>query len=194
MPHEDVRIRWAELDDAPAVLSIYAPYVEDTPITFETEVPSIAEFRDRMRDIMELYPYLIAEVDGAPVGYAYAHRSGERAAYAWDAEFSIYVDCAHTGRGIGGTLSRACLQLLALQGVRNVFSLITLPNPASIGLHESLGFRHMGIQEQAGYKLGGWHDVEWMQKAIGDFAGCPEPLVAARALDPGIVGDVLAGR
>lgn len=174
-------IRWAELEDAQAILAIYAPYVEHTPITFETEVPSLEEFRERMRGIMELYPYLVVEEHGALVGYAYAHRCGERAAYAWDAEFSIYLDAACTGRGLGGMLSRAVLDLLARQGVRNVFSLITVPNPASIGLHESLGFRHMGTQERAGYKLGAWHGVEWMQLPIGDFEGEPAPLVPASA-------------
>ena len=194
MEQPQIRLRWAALDDAPAILAIYAPYIERTSITFETEVPSLEEFRGRMRDIMELYPYLIVEADGAVVGYAYAHRIGERAAYAWDAELSVYLDGAWTGRGLGSRCSRAVLELLALQGVRNVFSLITVPNPASIGLHESLGFRHMGLQDRAGFKLGAWHGVEWMQKPIGDFTGEPAPLVSARELDPEAVARILAGR
>ena len=192
MTNSTIRIRHAALQDAEGVLAVYAPYVKDTPITFETEVPGVEDFRERMRGIMETYPYLIAEDGGRIVGFAYAHRIAERAAYDWDVEFSIYLDGSHTGRGIGTTLSRAAFKLLEMQGVRNVFSLIAVPNPASIGLHEKLGFRHMGTQERAGYKLGAWHDVEWMQKPIGDFEGAPAPLLRARDLDPQAVQDILS--
>ena len=192
MAASGIHIRWATPKDAAAILAVYAPYVRETPITFETEVPSLEDFRERIRGILETYPYLVAEEDGEVRGYAYAHRCGERAAYDWDAEFSIYLDEACRGRGWGKALSAAELQLLAMQGVRNVFSLIALPNEASIGLHESLGFRHMGTQRRAGYKLGAWHDVEWMQKEIGDFEGRPAPLVPARELDPQTVAAVLA--
>lgn len=192
MTSSAIHIRHAALKDAEGVLAVYAPYVKDTPITFETEVPGIDEFRSRMSGIMEIYPYLVVENGGRIVGYAYAHRIGERAAYDWDAEFSIYLEGGHTGRGIGTALSHALLQLLEMQGVRNVFSLIAVPNPASISLHEKLGFRHMGTQERAGYKLGAWHDVEWMQKPIGDFEGAPAPLLCACDLDPQAVQVVLA--
>lgn len=192
MATDGIQVRFASPDDAEGVLAVYAPYVKDTPITFETEVPGIDGFHSRMSGVMETYPYLVVEDGGRIVGYAYAHRIGERASYDWDAEFSIYLEGGHTGRGIGTALSHALLQLLEIQGVRNVFSLIAVPNPASIGLHEKLGFRHMGTQERAGYKLGAWHDVEWMQKPIGDFEGAPAPLLRARDLDPQAVQAVLA--
>ena len=192
MASKDIRIRLAAPDDAAAILAVYAPYIRETPITFETEVPRIEDFRERIRDISALYPYLVLEEDGALWGFAYAHRSGERAAYDWDAELSVYLDGACTGRGWGRALAGAVLELLAMQGVRNVFSLIALPNEASVGLHESLGFRHMGTQRRAGYKLGAWHDVEWMQKEIGDFEGRPAPLTPVRELDPQAVAAVLA--
>ena len=183
MANASFTIRLAEVRDAEDILRIYAPYVEGTSITFETAVPSLDEFEDRMRDIVIRYPYLVALHNGRIVGYAYAHRRGERAAYAWNAELSVYLDSAHTGRRLGWALSQCVLELLALQGVRNVFSLITIPNEPSLALHEALGFKHMGTQVQAGYKCGAWHDVAWMQKQIGDFSGTPKPVCTLRDID-----------
>ena len=184
-------LRNACIDDAMEILAIYAPYVEKTAITFETEVPSPEAFRQRTADIIGSYPYLVAEENGAIVGYAYAHRIGERAAYAWNAELSVYLDPNHKGNGLGRMLCTALIDLLAMQGVRNAFSLVTVPNEASVGLHESLGFTLMGTQRQAGFKCGAWHDVAWFQKQIGTFSEAPSTVVPAAELDRAAVARVL---
>lgn len=188
---EKPTLRLGRESDAAAVLGIYAPYIESTPITFETDVPSLESFEARLRGYGETYPLIVAERSGALAGYAYAHRCGERAAYAWNAELSVYLDPRFRGAGIGRALCTALLDLLAAQGVRNVFSLITVPNAASIGLHEALGFALMGTQRQAGYKRGAWHDVAWYQKQIGSFSNSPEPIVPVSDLDKQLVESIL---
>lgn len=170
-------VRLATEADAAGILAVYAPYIRDTAVTFETETPSLDAFRCRMASIIGDYPYLVVEEDGSIVGFAYAHRLGECAAYAWNAELSIYFAPGCTSRGWGSVLFWALIDLLALQGVRNAYSLITVPNEASLALHEKLGFALMGIQKEAGYKLGAWHDVAWLRMAIGDFSAAPEPRV-----------------
>lgn len=184
-------LRNARIDDAMEILAIYAPYVEKTAITFETEVPSPEAFRQRTADIIGSYPYLVAEENGAIVGYAYAHRIGERAAYAWNAELSVYLDPTRRGNGLGRMLCTALIDLLAMQGIRNVFSLVTVPNETSVGLHEALGFVLMGTQRQAGFKCGAWHDVAWFQKQIGTFSGMPDPVAPTVELDRAAVARVL---
>ena len=172
-------VRLATEADAAGILAVYAPYIRDTAVTFETEIPSLDAFRCRMASIIGDYPYLVVEEDGSIVGFAYAHRLGERAAYAWNAELSIYF-------------APGCTSLLALQGVRNAYSLITVPNEASLALHEKLGFTLMGVQKEAGYKLGAWHDVAWLRMAIGDFSAAPEPRMPLSSMDPDQVAEVLA--
>lgn len=172
-------VRLATEADAAGILAVYAPYIRDTAVTFETETPSLDAFRCRMASIIGDYPYLVVEEDGSIVGFAYAHRLGERAAYAWNAELSIYFAPGCTSRGWGSVLFWALIDLLALQGVRNAYSLITVPNEASLALHEKLGFTLMGVQKEAGYKLGAWHDVAWLRMAIGDFSAAPRAPHAA---------------
>ena len=121
-------VRLATEADAAGILAVYAPYIRDTAVTFETETPSLDAFRCRMASIIGDYPYLVVEEDGSIVGFAYAHRLGERAAYAWNAELSIYFAPGCTSRGWGSVLFWALIDLLALQGVRNAYSLITVPN------------------------------------------------------------------
>lgn len=187
----ETTIRLGEAGDFAAMLEIYAPYIKETAITFETEVPPLDEFSARLSGFMDLYPLIVAARGGSIAGYAYAHRIGERAAYAWNAELSVYLDPAFQGAGIGRRLCTTLLDLLAAQGVRNVFSLITVPNDASIGLHEALGFSPMGIQRQAGFKCGAWHDVAWYQKQIGRFSGVPQPVTALADLDAPLVESIL---
>lgn len=172
---QSMRMRQATEKDAQAILAIYAPYIENTSITFETAVPTLDEFTCRMKGILGDYPYLVIEENGVVQGYAYAHRQAERAAYAWNAELSVYLHPQCTGHGFGRALSLAVCALLELQGTRNVFSLITQPNYPSMRMHELLGFTLMGTQKNAGYKCGAWHDVAWLQKQIGSFEGEPAP-------------------
>ncbi len=187
-----IQLRLAREDDAAAILSLYEPYVRTTHVTFEVEVPSLAVFTERIANILHTYPYVVAECNGELVGYAYAHRFGERAAYAWNTELSVYVAMDERGRGTGQRLCEALIGLLQLQGVRNVFSRIVSPNVPSVKLHEKLGFRELGMQQSSGFKLGNWHDVTWHQKMIGSFEGTPEAVVPLPQVDAQAIAEVLA--
>lgn len=179
---ERIVIRKVTEADAQALLDIYAPYVA-TPITFENEVPTVEEFARRIREIAAFYPYLVCEVEGRIVGYAYAHRQMERAAYQWNAELSVYIDEAFAGRGIGKQLYTRLIELLKRQHVKTLYALITLPNEASIALHRSFGFQEVGVWRQTGYKCGRWHDVMWMDLHIASMEGEPEALEPCRYME-----------
>ena len=170
-----MQLRFADERDTAACLAIYAQYI-DTSITFETALPSEAEFAGRIRSYGAVYPWLVAEEDGEILAYAYAHRAQERAAYDWNAELSVYVSKNAAGRGLGTRLYRALLALLKEQGVRTAYGVVTMPNDASAALHRKLGFRQLGVYHSTGYKNGSWRDVVWFEKHIGSFDGAPEPL------------------
>ena len=174
---DTVTLRRAHLEDAEAILEIYAPYIRNTNITFEYEVPSLSEFRDRMAGIMEGYPYLICEIDGIAAGYAYAHRYKERAAYQWDAELSVYLREGCERRGIGQAFYTALMEILKEQHVRNVYGIVTSPNPPSEALHAAMGFRLAGVSLKTGYKLGKWIDVSCFERPLGDPDSPPEELL-----------------
>lgn len=183
-------LRFATLDDAAALLAIYAPYI-GTPVTFEYTVPSLADFRGRIETISGDYPYLVWEEDGVILGYAYAHRHMERAAYQWNAELSVYLDGYARGRGLGTKLYAALIELLKLQGIRNVFGCVTLPNERSEALHRAMGFELVGKYSMAGYKNDRWRDVGWFQKQIAAYDDPPAPLVRFRDIDAAAVEDIL---
>ena len=170
-----MHIRFADPGDAAACLAVYAQYI-DTSITFETVLPSEAEFSGRIRSYGAVYPWLIAEEDGHVLAYAYAHRAQERAAYGWNAELSVYVRRDAAGRGLGTKLYTVLLALLQKQGVRTAYGVVTMPNDASSALHQKLGFRVLGTYRNTGYKNGRWRDVVWFEKPIGSFTGEPRPL------------------
>ena len=179
---ERIIIRKVTVADAKVLLDIYAPYVA-TPITFENEIPTVEEFARRIREIAAFYPYLVCEVEGRIVGYAYAHRQMERAAYQWNAELSVYIDAAFAGQGIGKQLYTRLIELLKQQHVKTLYALITLPNEASIALHRSFGFQEVGVWRQTGYKCGRWHDVMWMDLHIASMEGEPEALEPCRYME-----------
>ena len=156
---------------------MYAPYL-DTPITFECDEPSPAEFRERMARVRTFYPYLVAELAGGIVGFAYAHRQAGRAAYGWNVELSAYLAPGRTGGGIGSSLYAALIELVRLQGAKAAYALVTVPNEASEHLHEAFGFERIGLQPKAGWKADAWHDVAWLRKELAPYDGKPEPLVA----------------
>lgn len=176
-----MKIRFAEPSDARACLAVYAQYI-DTAITFETVLPSEAEFAGRIRDYGAVYPWLLAEANGTVCAYAYAHRAQERAAYGWNAELSVYVSKDAAGQGLGTRLYRTLLELLAWQGVRTAYGVVTMPNEASAALHRKLGFHLLGTYHNTGYKNGRWRDVVWFEKPIGSFSGEPEPLLPIGSL------------
>jgi phosphinothricin acetyltransferase len=161
-------IRPATPADAPAIAAIYAPYVRDTTITFETIPPTAAQIEERIRTVTATYPWLVASVDGVVVGYAYASRYRERQAYCHTAEVSVYVDKSHTGRGVGRTLLGELLKILREREIAVLVAGIALPNAPSVKLHEKFGFTCAGVLRSVGYKLGAWIDVGYWQIALRD--------------------------
>lgn len=151
-----------ERDGAPCA-AIYRHFVLDTAVSFEDEPPSEADMGRRILATSACYPWLVAEVDGAVAGYAYASAHRERAAYRWAADVAVYVSEAVQRRGVGRALYEALLELLGLQGVQIACAGIALPNEASVGLHEALGFEPVGVYRRIGWKAGAWQDVGWWQ-------------------------------
>lgn len=187
---QSIRIRPAVPADAPALLDIYAPYVRQTAITFEYEVPSVEEFTARITQTLTRYPYLVAEHDGKIVGYAYASPFHPRAAYGWDTELSIYLAPDLQRRRLGSRLYRVLLALLHAQNVVSAYACIVSPGP-SIAFHESLGFQKVGMFPRSGWKFECWHDVVWMELPLRQRVTAPEPLIPFPELDPDIVRHIL---
>lgn len=169
--------------DAPALLAVYRPYVEKTAVTFEYRVPTEEEFAGRVRHVLERYPYLKAEADGELVGYAYASRFKDRAAYAWSVETSIYVKEGFHGKGIGRALYRALEGALQRQNVQNLNACIAFPNPESIAFHERMGYALVAHFHQCGFKNGQWWDMVWMEKALGAHEPSPRDFIPHPLLD-----------
>jgi len=178
-------VRLARPDDAPALAAVYAPAVAG-PISFELTAPAPAEMAARLAAISAHAPWLVLERAGAVVGYAYAARHRERAAYQWSVDVSVYVAPAHHRTGVGRALYAALLPMVRAQGFYVAHAGVTLPNPGSVGLHEAFGFTPVGVYPAVGYKLGAWHDVGWWRLALRDPTGEPAPPrpPAAMADDP----------
>jgi phosphinothricin acetyltransferase len=149
--------------DSAGCASVYAPYVRDTVISLEEEPPSAAEFERRIETISLRFPWLVAEDGGAVIGYAYASAHRERAAYRWAADVAVYINRDRQRRGIAHALYDALLSLLVRQGMHVACAGITLPNEASVALHESFGFKPVGVYKRISWKMRGWHDVGWWE-------------------------------
>jgi phosphinothricin acetyltransferase len=162
--------------DSAACAAIYRPFVDDSYVSFEEEPPDGGEFARRIERLSQTYPWLVAEDDGAVIGYAYASAHRERAAYRWAADAAVYVDERARRNGVGRALYSALFGLLARQGVQTVCAGVSLPNDASVGLHESLGFRPVGVYRRIGWKRGAWWDVGWWQLQLTDGDGPPPEL------------------
>lgn len=163
-------IRPAEINDAQSILDIYSPYIRQTVITFETEVPTLSEFSKRVETILQNYPYLVCETSGKIVGYAYASRHRERAAYRYSTDLSIYVDMAYRHQGIGKRLYAELFKALESYPYYTAYASITLPNESSVGLHKAFGFQKIGVYHNVGYKAGKWLDVGWFEKPLKPYA------------------------
>lgn len=159
-------LRYAEPQDVPQMLSIYAPYIADSAITFETVVPLSAEFENRLKAVITGFPWLVCEEQGKILGYAYAAKHRDRIAYQWSVESSVYLSPDAQGRGVARHLYQAMIAILKIQGIVNIYALITVPNAKSIGLHERLGFNEFALFKKIGYKNSCWHDVLWMVLVI----------------------------
>lgn len=165
-------VRPAEAGDAPACAAIYASYVLETAISFETEPPTAEEMADRIAAANARWVFLVLEQAGEVVGYAYATTFNERAAYRWSCTTSVYLDRARQRTGGGRALYEALLARLAERGYRQAMAGMTLPNPASAGFHRALGFEPVGTFRKVGWKFGVWHDVTWLQRTIAET---PDP-------------------
>lgn len=170
----EVLIRVAKPEDAQALLSIYAPYVEQTAITFEYIVPSVEEFRKRIENTLKKYPYLVAERNGEIIGYAYAGPFKAKAAYSWSVETSIYLKSGEKRRGLGRRLYEELEERLKKQGILNLYACIAYPETEdehltkdSVYFHEKMGYRIIGTFYQCGYKFHRWYHMVWMEKMIG---------------------------
>ncbi|MFO1187666.1 MAG: arsinothricin resistance N-acetyltransferase ArsN1 family B [Alphaproteobacteria bacterium] len=171
-------LRLATPADAEAVRAIYAPYVEKTAISFETAVPSGDEMARRIATTLTRYPWLVWDDAGRIVAYAYAGPYRPRAAYDWSVDVTVYVAGSVQRRGLGRRLYTALFALLVAQGFSRAHAGITLPNPASVALHEAMGFRPVGVHPAVGFKLGSWHDVGWWQRPLATPATPPGAPIA----------------
>jgi phosphinothricin acetyltransferase len=171
------------LEDAAAIAQIYAPYVTETAISFETEVVSTAQIAERMQSFDGLYPWFVAaEAGDAVIGYTYGTQFRTRDSYRFAVETSIYLEPSAQGRGLGTQLYRSLLDQLMRQGFTQAIAGITLPNEASVRLHERVGFRLVGVYKDIGYKLGRWHDVGRFACPLADPRVPPEEPLRASAM------------
>ena len=192
MGYTDCHLRLATVKDAAAMLNIYEQYI-DTPITFETELPSEKEFEDRIREITSEYPWIVCEdKKGNILGYAYGHKQLERAAYRWNAELSEYLDKEATSSGIGKRMLIVLLNILKAQGIHTVYSLVTSPNTKSDALHVGCGFRSMGVCKNTGYKNGKWHDVTWYEKTLLQYEDIPDEIIPIVDIKKEMIDGILA--
>lgn len=180
---ESVKIRVARPEDAEKLLDIYSYYVLNTAITFEIAVPSLEEFRGRIENILKKYPYFVAEIDGVPVGYAYAGAFVGRAAYCYSVETSVYVRKDLRGQGIGKLLYNALEDALKEMNITNMIARVSCPEEDdeyltrnSINFHKAMGFRYMGELHKCGYKFGRWYNSACMEKIINEHRDSPEPI------------------
>lgn len=165
-------IRDARRSDVPAMLAIYAPFVEHTAVSFEYDIPTEAEFARRLEEHQAAFPWLVCEENGRVMGYAYAGRAFERAAYGWNAEISCYLAPELRGRGVGRRLYARIEEILTRLGYYKLFAVVTSANAPSVAFHRALGFRDAACFRNVGYKQGGWYDVLWLEKTLCDR---PEP-------------------
>lgn len=169
--------RDATAADIPAMLAIYAPFVTETAVSFEYEVPSEAAFLRRMQEHQAVLPWLVCEASGRVLGYAYAGLPFERAAYRWNAEISCYLAPEARRRGIGRQLYQKIESILCSLGYRRVYAVVTSANAASLAFHRALGFTEAARFSSVGFKLGQWYDVVWLEKQLSceNPKNFPEP-------------------
>jgi len=169
-----MEVRLATQRDAAAIQEIYAPIVLSSFTSFETDVPTAEQMRDRVLATLARHPWLVATDGDAVTGYAYASRHRERAAYQWSVDVSVYVHPAHQRRAVATRLYRELFDRLRAQRFVSAYAGIALPNDASVRLHESFGFVPVGVYRNVGFKLGAWRDVGWWQLALQEPPASPE--------------------
>ena len=184
-------LRMASIEDAAGILEVYAPYILNTSITFEYEVPPIEEFKKRIEGILKKYPYLVCEENGTILGYAYAGPYRTRAAFGWDAELSVYIRPEAQRRGIATVLCRCIIEILREMGCYHLYSHITIPNSGSLALHKALGFVEEGRLSRTGFKLGSWHDMAVLSLQLAPLPQTPDPVRPCSAEAQSAIADIL---
>ena len=184
-------IRVATPKDASSILDIYAPYIENTSYTFETETPSVSSFADRINSYLQTWPWLVCEIDNVVAGYAYGSKHRERIAYQWSIECSVYVHDNYQRLGVAKALYTALIDILKLQGFRNLYAVINLPNEKSVAFHENLGFEYFATYKNVGYKLGKWKNVGWWQLQLNEYSMEPEPPIKFSEIEKKMVDAIL---
>jgi len=169
---QNAEIRLAEIEDARGILEIYAPYVSNTSLTLTSKIPTLEQVVQTMLDVKKHYPYLVCSKQDEVVGFAYAYRLSPHEAYSWNADLAIYIDPQFQNKGIATALYTALFQILKLQGFCNLYAVITIPNDASVALHQHFGFKELMVLKRSGFKLGRWHDNLYLEKTI---TGCSDP-------------------
>lgn len=185
------KIRLASITDSEEILEIYAPYVQNTAISFEIEVPTIQEFSKRIENICKQYPYLVYMSNNKIVAYAYASKHRERAAYCYNVDVSVYASLEYHGKGIARRLYKCLFAILMEQGYYSAYAGYTVPNEKSMKFHEKFGFTYVGTYEKVGYKLEEWYDVTWMGKTITDYTQKPKPLKSMSELPEEFIQNIL---
>jgi L-amino acid N-acyltransferase YncA len=185
-----IEVRPARIYDAKEIIDIYAPSILNAAISFETEVPSLVEMEGRIESILEKFPWIVCSIDGEIAGYVYGSKYRDREAYQWSCECTAYIHEQFKGKGIGKKLYQLLFQLLKLQGFRTVYAVITLPNEASINLHEKCGFEKFAEYENVGYKFGYWHTVGWWKLRLNDYDPDPPPPLKLSGLDSEMIIDL----
>jgi phosphinothricin acetyltransferase len=185
-------IRLAAQADARSIVKIFGPSVENTATSFATKFPTEAEIVRKIEETKSRLPWLVHEEAAAVLGYAYASPHRTLGAYRWSVETSIYVDPSAQRRGVARGLYATLIAILKAQGYFNAYAGITLPNEASVTLHEAMGFRRFCVFESIGYKLGRWCDVGWwrlpLQDRYCDDPAEPIPFGDLLADDPDLIG------
>ncbi len=177
-----VSIRLATVEDAEQIQAIYAPFCSHSPVTFETQAPTIQEMGQRINKLLQQFPWLVCHNKNKILGYVYAAPHHERAAYQWSVNVSVYIHESARRLGIGRALYTSLFKILQLQGYYNAYAGITLPNKASVRLHEAMGFQLAGMYANVGFKAGAWHDVAWLVLALQEELTNPTPPISVNAL------------
>ena len=183
-------VRPVTAQDSDEILTVYEPYITDTVLTFEYDVPSKEAFRQRVEGVLEGYPYLAAVEDGRIIGYAYAHRARERKAYDWYAELSVYVAMGLEKKGVGTALYSALIELAKAQNIQVLTAVISAPNPPSEALHKKVGFVQSGLHPKTGFKHGQWRDTLCMDLPITERDAPPEPFIPYPDMDRDMVLEI----
>ena len=184
-------IRVATGDDAAGMLEIYAPFILNSGITQETEVPSVEEFEQRVISNLKDRPWLVCEINNQAAGYAYAGKHRDRKGYQWCTEPSVYISEKYFGFGIANALYTALFDILKIQGYVNAYAVITLPNDRSIAFHKKFGFEYLTTYKKIGYKLGQWHDVGWMQYEVNPHKEDPTDPIMFPQIDKAVIESIV---